>query len=115
MRRVLAALSLALLGSAWAALAGPKVTIGQGTLVGKTMPSRQGNKIYAFQGIPYAAPPVGDLRFMVRYIFFFVFCLLKNFILSHAESLIVVYVRMQFYVLIDRGWGRINRITEMQT
>jgi Carboxylesterase family len=71
MRQVLAALSLALLGSAWAAQAGPKVTIGQGTLVGKTMPSRQGNKIYAFQGIPYAAAPVGELRFMVGSIFLF--------------------------------------------
>jgi Carboxylesterase family len=72
MRRVLlAALSL-LLGSAWAAQ-GPKVTIAQGTLVGKTMPSRQGNKIFAFQGIPYAAPPVGQLRFMVGFCFFVIY------------------------------------------
>jgi Carboxylesterase family len=86
MRLVLAALSLALLGSAWAAQAGPKVTIGQGTLVGKTMPSRQGNKIYAFQGIPYAAAPVGELRFMVRSSFCFS-C--SFYFLSHVESLII--------------------------
>jgi len=69
--RVIAALSFVccLLGSSGAAQ-GPKVTIEQGTLVGKTMSSRQGNKIFAFQGIPYAAPPVGDLRFKVRIWFF---------------------------------------------
>ncbi|XP_065344086.1 esterase FE4-like [Cloeon dipterum] len=49
-------------GACWAAQ-GPKVTIGQGALIGKTMTSRSGRVFSAFQGIPYAAPPVGDLRF----------------------------------------------------
>ncbi|XP_065344089.1 esterase FE4-like [Cloeon dipterum] len=61
MRVVLFATCL-FLGSCWAAK-GPKVTITQGTLVGKTMTSRSGIKFSAFQGIPYAAPPVGELRF----------------------------------------------------
>ena len=47
----------------------PKVTFDQGTLVGKVMTSRLGTKFFAFQGVPYAAPPVGPLRFKVRLIF----------------------------------------------
>ncbi|XP_059469513.1 juvenile hormone esterase-like [Neocloeon triangulifer] len=39
------------------------VTIGQGTLQGKVLQTRHGRPIWAFQGIPYAAPPTGDLRF----------------------------------------------------
>ncbi|XP_011864448.1 PREDICTED: esterase E4 [Vollenhovia emeryi] len=34
-----------------------------GTLYGRTMSSRLGRNIYAFLGIPYAAPPIGELRF----------------------------------------------------
>lgn len=83
-------LSLALLGSAWAAQ-GPKVKIGQGTLVGKTMPSRLGNKIYAFQGIPYAAAPVGELRFMV-WNFAYLFTVNTETLSNHdAGSLIFVW------------------------
>jgi para-nitrobenzyl esterase len=37
---------------------GPQVTITNGTLEGTMMPSG----IHSFKGIPYAAPPVGDLR-----------------------------------------------------
>jgi Carboxylesterase family len=46
------------------------VHIGQGALQGKVMTSRKGRRIHAFQGIPYAEPPVGDLRFQVRMHFF---------------------------------------------
>lgn len=43
----------------------PLVRIGQGDLQGKVMTSRKGRRIHAFQGIPYAEPPVGELRFQV--------------------------------------------------
>lgn len=42
---------------------GPSVTIHQGQLRGKHYLSRSGRDYFAFQGIPYAKPPVGDLRF----------------------------------------------------
>lgn len=36
-----------------------------GVVKGKTIYSRSGMPFYAFQGIPYAKPPVGNLRFKV--------------------------------------------------
>ncbi len=36
---------------------GPKVRLSYGTIRGTTV-----NNIHCFKGIPYAAPPVGDLR-----------------------------------------------------
>lgn len=38
-------------------------TVRNGTLIGATMRTRLGRDIHAFLGIPYAAPPIGDLRF----------------------------------------------------
>lgn len=43
----------------------PIVTTCQGNMRGTTMTSRNGRTFYAFLGIPYAAPPVGALRFKV--------------------------------------------------
>lgn len=37
----------------------------QGILDGFEMESRNGTTFYAFLGIPYAKPPVGNLRFQV--------------------------------------------------
>ena len=34
-----------------------------GAVSGSTMQSRKGARILSFRGIPYARPPVGDLRF----------------------------------------------------
>lgn len=45
--------------------AGPLVNIHQGQLKGKHFLSRSGRNFFAFQGIPYAKPPVGNLRFKV--------------------------------------------------
>ncbi|XP_049771626.1 esterase FE4-like [Schistocerca cancellata] len=39
------------------------VNIQEGTLRGELSQTYTGNPIYRFQGIPYAEPPVGDLRF----------------------------------------------------
>ncbi|XKL67579.1 hypothetical protein PGB90_003070 [Kerria lacca] len=40
-----------------------KITIKQGSLKGKVQQSRNGSKYYTFLSIPYAKPPVGELRF----------------------------------------------------
>lgn len=43
-----------------------KVKIESGSLVGRHLTTHSGRHIRAFLGIPYAEPPVGDLRFKVR-------------------------------------------------
>jgi hypothetical protein len=48
-----------------AALADDLVTLKQGCVKGHRLTSRKGREIFAFQGIPYAKPPVGELRFKV--------------------------------------------------
>lgn len=40
-----------------------KVRIDDGKIIGRFMRSTSGRPIRAFMGIPYAAPPVGSLRF----------------------------------------------------
>ncbi|PNF20727.1 hypothetical protein B7P43_G17299, partial [Cryptotermes secundus] len=40
-----------------------RVTVQQGVMKGKTMTSAKGRTFYSFQGIPYAKPPTGLLRF----------------------------------------------------
>ena len=41
-----------------------------GTFLGRSFKTtRQGRKVYAFTGIPYALPPIGDLRFRVSIYF----------------------------------------------
>ncbi|XP_043225314.1 juvenile hormone esterase-like [Amphibalanus amphitrite] len=42
---------------------GPRVSTQSGQLEGTILKSFLGNNFYAFKGIPYAEPPVGDLRF----------------------------------------------------
>lgn len=51
----------------------PTITISNGTLVGTIMRTRLGREINAYRGIPYAAPPIGELRFKV--IIFFIILL----------------------------------------
>ena len=35
----------------------------RGAIRGSKMKSKKGKKIFAFRGIPYAKPPIGNLRF----------------------------------------------------
>lgn len=44
----------------------PTVVTKYGTLLGSIKYSRLGKSIDSYQGIPYAAPPVGELRFKVK-------------------------------------------------
>jgi len=56
-----------LLTVAAAVLADDLVVLKQGRLKGHRLTTRKGREIFAFQGIPYAKPPVGKLRFQVMF------------------------------------------------
>ncbi|RVE46265.1 hypothetical protein evm_009089 [Chilo suppressalis] len=43
-----------------------EATVEQGALQGKILEAYDGRKYYSFEGIPYAKPPVGDLRFKIK-------------------------------------------------
>ncbi|XP_014275632.1 juvenile hormone esterase [Halyomorpha halys] len=43
----------------------PQVTVSQGTMKGQALKSRDGRDFFSFTKIPYAKPPVGELRFKI--------------------------------------------------
>jgi len=43
------------------------IELNQGKLTGRNMRTRNGREFKAFQGIPYAKSPTGDLRFKVNF------------------------------------------------
>lgn len=43
----------------------PTVTLPQGELVGKALTNENGKEYFSYTGVPYAKPPVGELRFKV--------------------------------------------------
>lgn len=47
----------------------PIVNIKNGTIEGTIITTDSGRSIFSFQGIPYALPPIGKLRFEVKQIF----------------------------------------------
>lgn len=57
-------LGLAILGLCPLVFGAPEVDISQGRIRGHTLLSRNGREYAAFTGIPYAKPPVADLRLM---------------------------------------------------
>jgi hypothetical protein len=65
-RLLLAASAIILALQAVSAHDGPTVRVHQGIMQGSYLNSRYGRKFAAFQGIPYAQPPTGELRFKVR-------------------------------------------------
>lgn len=48
----------------------PVVKITKGVIRGQTLKSRDGRDYQSFTGIPYAKPPVDDLRFKVLLLFY---------------------------------------------
>lgn len=53
---------------------GPIVQTQKGPIQGKISSTPQGRQFYSFQGIPFAKPPTGDLRFRVSIIFHIYHC-----------------------------------------
>lgn len=53
----------------------PIVRVEEGELQGRLVKSPTGKVFYSFQGIPYAKPPIGSLRFRVSisYLYFLLF------------------------------------------
>jgi hypothetical protein len=86
-----------------AVLAGDVVVIKQGQLKGHRLTTRKGREISAFQGIPYAKPPVGKLRFQVG-------CAdVREFMSAHGQpsfsgnidkgSIYSIYYRNQLHII----------------
>lgn len=48
----------------------PVINTKYGTVVGSNELSRNNRSYMSFKGIPYAKPPIGDLRFKVSCLFF---------------------------------------------
>lgn len=44
----------------------PVITIEKGSVRGQVLKSRDGRNYYSFTSIPYAKPPIDELRFKVR-------------------------------------------------
>ena len=49
-------------------MSAPLVTIKQGTLRGTVFDNLEGGQYFSFLGIPYAQPPIGELRFKVNFV-----------------------------------------------
>nr|CAD7464458.1 unnamed protein product [Timema tahoe] len=47
-------------------MVGVEVEVIEGTLRGRVVTTHPDKTYYSFQGVPYAKPPVGELRFKVR-------------------------------------------------
>ena len=45
----------------------PKVSTENGVIRGKVLDASEDRKVAAFLGVPYARPPIGDLRWTDRY------------------------------------------------
>lgn len=66
----------------------PVVTIKQGQLKGCIRTDIDGGRILTFLGIPYAKPPVGELRFKVIFTSKFVQSMLDNLLQCMLQCLL---------------------------
>lgn len=64
---VVTLLAVALVAMAVQGGAGVTVNLKQGVFKGEPLDAGDGRQVYSFRGIPYAEPPVGALRFKVRF------------------------------------------------
>lgn len=71
----------------------PLVTVKEGTLKGAVLKSALGLSYIAFRGIPFAAPPIGNLRFKVRFRYLFLIYF------KHHRVVIVICKNCKKYVL----------------
>lgn len=75
------------------------VTVKQGKLAGAVLKSALGSLYIAFREIPFAAPPIGDLRFKVYIynIFYILYCFtLLEFMIA---AIFQIFVRNSKYIL----------------
>jgi len=66
-----------------AVICDPVVRITKGAIRGLTSKSRDDRDFYSFTAIPYAKPPVDELRFEVNFI--------KTYIIRYNETFIVIF------------------------
>lgn len=78
--------------------------IDQGTLNGTILQSRSGDYFHAFYGIPYAQPPVGELRFEVS--------IKYHLIEGHSHSLLTLVFSLQPPQAPPPSWLGVREATE---
>lgn len=73
----------------------PVIKITTGEVRGHILKSRDGRDFYSFSGIPYAKPPIGDLRFKVIFQ-----NKITNIIINYSSTnKTIYYMRLKFYNL----------------
>lgn len=78
-----------------------KVKISDGILEGEKVNNQYGGTYYSFKGIPYAKPPLGDLRFQVNKLcMIYVYICLCMYVL-HILRLVILcthlYLQQEIY------------------
>lgn len=66
-----------------------QVKINEGILEGELVENELGGHFYSFKGIPYAEPPLGELRFKVYPIF-------KNNTITYTTSILFLYYNNKY-------------------
>jgi Carboxylesterase type B len=67
------------------------VRVTQGDLRGRKIITKSGLQYYSFQGIPYATPPVGNLRFKVS---IFILCKKKTVLAEPSDFIPICRLRI---------------------
>lgn len=85
-----------------------KVRISDGILEGEKVNNQYGGTYYSFKGIPYAKPPLGDLRFQVNEIvydiciYLFMYVCITYITFSHIVHTLVFTTRNLFFLAIRK-------------